>query len=85
MADAYFYKGFVFECGVSSDLTIEGKPVPIEPAGRRFRTTGPDRVVEASSVRALAHRLIERSPALRRRRKERASHLKKRHASSNQR
>src|SRR5258706_4925611 len=77
MSDAYFYKGFVFECDVSSPLTIEGNPIPIESTGRKVRAVAPwsRRVIEATSVPALARRIISRSPAFRRRRKETAKHL----------
>jgi hypothetical protein len=78
---ATFYKGFVYETGVSADLTIEGLPIVVEPAeSSRVRTTLPAGTrtevasIEAESVEALACAYID-EVLLPERDRKRAEHL----------
>jgi len=82
---AYFYKGFVYECGVSAPLTIEGCPIVVEypPKGTRFEATLPrppgsknaSKPIKEWSRHALAKRYIENSGARRHRDRVRRMYL----------
>jgi uncharacterized protein YjbI with pentapeptide repeats len=63
---AVFYKGFVFETGVSGPLTVEGCPVALRGRGLTRRSTAKPR--SQASIEAFARRYIDESRRVQRRR-----------------
>jgi len=75
---AGFYKGFVFESGVSAPLTIEGRPIEVvRGKTRRYAARLPRRgSVEADTLPELARGYIEESGAIADRRQRTRAQLK---------
>lgn len=75
---AYFCDGFVYECGVSAPLTIEGRPIElISGRTRKYAARLPhDGWVEADTIHDLVGGFIRESGALAERNRTTNEHLK---------
>jgi hypothetical protein len=74
---ASFRDGFVYECGVSAPLTIEGRPIDlIRPRARLYAACLPDKgSVEADTIDELVRGFVTESGALAERIRTRHEHL----------
>jgi hypothetical protein len=77
MAKAEFYRGFVFEQGISTLLTIEGNPIRLKPAtgGRVSARLPGGETITKKTATDLAKLYIRRSGAAKRRNRHRAEHV----------
>jgi uncharacterized protein YjbI with pentapeptide repeats len=56
---AFLYRGLAYECGVTSRLTIEGRPVQVAGKKRLSAVVSGSKTIEAVSIRRLATRIID--------------------------